>query len=80
MHDSAAANTAAKRWGFDFVGGVIRFEAGDAQDLFLKLVRICYFNRWTAHFLKTSLQLYRLIGRFGWLTLRYAPMLRFKKL
>lgn len=80
MHDSAAAGAAAHRWGCDFDGAAIHFEAGDAKDLFLKLIRICYFNRLTARFLNTSLFLYRLMGRAGWLLTRYARLLGLEKL
>jgi D-amino peptidase len=80
MRDSPAAEAAAKRWGCNTDGAAIHFEAGDATDLFLKLIRICYFNRLTARFLNSSLLLYRLIGRLGWLTARYSPRLNLKKL
>ena len=72
MHDKAAALKAAKSWGCDFDGASIRFTAADAAELFLKLIRICYFNPLTVRFLRPSLFLYRLMGRLGWLTVRLA--------
>jgi D-amino peptidase len=68
MHDKTAAVSAAKQWHCDFDGEFIRFSVPNASELYLKLIRICYFNRLTARFLRPSLFMYRLLGRIGWLT------------
>ena len=68
MHDRTAAARAAKSWRCDFDGDSIRFSSPDAADLFLKLIRLCYFSQLTVRFLGPGLFLYRLLGRLGWLT------------
>lgn len=75
MHDKVAAKRAAERWGAAFDGAYIRFTAADASELFLKLIRICYFSPMVVRFLRSSLFLYRLIGRAGWLTVKLAHAL-----
>ena len=72
MHDKVAAASAAQLWDCEFDGATIRFKAADASELYLKLIRICYFNRITARFWRSSLFLYRMLGRVGWLTVRFA--------
>lgn len=75
MHDKVAAAAAARRWGCEFDGASIRFTAADASELYLRLIQICYLNRLSGRHLGLSLLLYRLMGRFGWLTVRCAQAL-----
>ncbi len=79
MQDKAAAETAAKRWGCEFKRGRIQFTVTDASELYLRLIQVCYFNRFTGRFLGPSMFLYRLIGRLGWLTVRLAEKIAREK-
>ena len=72
MHDKAEAAAAARRWGCTLDGARIRFARSRISEVYMTLIRICYLGRTTARFMRTSLFLYRLLGRAGWLTVWWA--------
>jgi len=61
----AAARKVAKRWKLDLRGNEILINAGDMQELYMQLIRICYLTPLVEKTLPFCLAAYNLWGRFG---------------
>jgi D-aminopeptidase len=59
------ARKIAERWRLAYEGGQILLEAADMQDLYLKLIRICYLTPLVQKMLPLCLPAYNLWGRIG---------------
>ena len=55
----------ARRWGFKQIGDQIQFQAVDMQQLYLRLIRLCYLTPIIENMLPLALALFNLHGRIG---------------
>lgn len=60
-----AAQTLAKRWGFEACDDQIHFTAPDVHALYRNLIRICYLTPWSEKHARWLLPLFNQQGRFG---------------
>ncbi len=60
-----AARKSARRWGLDYRGDQIIFEAGDIHDVYVHLIRICYLTPLLEKTMPLGLWIYNLWGRMG---------------
>jgi len=55
----------ARRWGFEQIGDQIQFQAVDMQQLYLRLIRLCYLTPMVENMLPLALMVFNLRGRTG---------------
>jgi D-amino peptidase len=67
---AAAAAKMADPWGFRRTGATVRIDAADLDDLYRRLIRLCYLSPLVEKTLPLSLTLYNLVGRLGRLWVR----------
>ncbi|MBP7734943.1 MAG: M55 family metallopeptidase [Spirochaetes bacterium] len=59
------ARRIARRWGIECSGDTLRISAGTIDDLYLSLIRMCYFTPLIEKILPLGLVLYNAMGRAG---------------
>lgn len=64
-HGEKAAEKFAGRWGFRHMGDEIFIDSANINDLYTKLINLCYLNKFLLMFIKPSLLLFNLYGRSG---------------
>lgn len=67
-----AARTMARRWGVGISGDTLRVHADTIEDLYLCLIRICYFTPVIERILPLGLILFNAMGRAGLAWVRHA--------
>ena len=59
------ARTMARRWGVDISGDILHLRADTIKDLYMSLIRICYFTPAIERILPLGLLLFNAMGRAG---------------
>jgi hypothetical protein len=65
------ARRLARRWKLDYAGNVIAIEAGEIDDLYLTLIKMCYLTPAVETVLPAGLLLYNALGYMGLRWVRY---------
>ena len=60
-----AAEKIARRWGIERSGDTLNLHSRDIEELYISLIRICYFTPAMERILPLGLMLYNCMGRYG---------------
>lgn len=71
-----AARTMARRWGFDASGDTLQIPAQSIDELYLSLIRLCYFTPFIERILPLGLMVFNAMGRAGLTWVRHTAKSR----